>query len=1254
MGRERELEQLEHLYNEATQQGAQLTILKGASGTGKSRILRAFRVRMKLQGVPVLEGDAAGRDASPHYPYQAFAHIVQDALRTLSEFGTEPSADLHGLRCGDGCHDFWWEHSQTPKSRGHAASETRDAEEKRYQFFDSIRNLLHDVAAIRPPVVLLHNLERADPGTLSLLAELVGEERDSWQWPKDLETAQSQYLGNPAVSFAASACDDAQTSAGLHALEQAPRVTCLDVAELDENGVRAYLQSDDIVRRILERTGGIPEMIDLLVAGAPLSPEDRMRGLRQGLSKNTQALIEALCFLEGPVPFDLISKVADVETAATERQAFAALPELRSEIKEGTLLFSFVRTRDKNAFYASIGKARRSTLHANAARVFASMPGHEVIAARHAIEGHVNTTAELTHRACSTLAATHAYAEAVELLEQAIAFDAQTSLRELAADYYQILGDYQQAKKHARAIFDARPESASAAQRLGELQLLAGEHDAAQASLKNAHELAESARDELIATEVQTRIARLHYRRGDLPSARTIALEALEHAERVGNVPLQIHARSTLAVTHIAEGRSDSALQLFEKNLDDAREQGLSHESGQALINIGVARLQLGNIDDAKRCFSEVLELPGPLETRRIAIAKENLAIVAQLQGHYAVAQEYYYEGLTHLHRLGNRDMLARVANNMADLYLIVGDVKRARALCDFASQMGGPKLAPSIVAEGLLIRGRIELAEEQFEQAEASLGAAHERLAHLQFPVEQAARQLVRLAMAQGKVSAARKLFNGLTTPEAGRNQERLEHVLVDIELRRLEGEPAVRDAQRLVRDCKALGANADPNLLLRCQVALAETLQSSEQPAECAARLDEAERLFAALTTRVPADSAGSWHATALRKRIDALRSYLESAAPSGQPPRISTLPPMPAQQRVREWSTRFPDLVGQSDELGRVLRTIDKVAPTEATVLIRGESGTGKELVAGAIHRFSDRADGPLVKVNCAALVETLLLSELFGHERGAFTGAQQRKKGRFEMADKGTLFLDEIGDISPKTQVALLRVLQEREFERVGGTHSISVDVRIIAATHRNLEKMVQQGAFREDLYYRLRGIMLEVPPLRERTEDLPHLCEHLLIRIARERGEPPKRIADDTLQMLSEHTWPGNIRELDNILRSATLFSENTTLSPDDFQPFASTFRISAPALVGGSDDVSGLQEADTGQQGGFYHKVREGQMSLTEAKRELEKACISQALGETGGNITKAAALLGMKRPRVSQLAKQYGLSGTPSEDELS
>jgi transcriptional regulator with GAF, ATPase, and Fis domain len=345
-----------------------------------------------------------------------------------------------------------------------------------------------------------------------------------------------------------------------------------------------------------------------------------------------------------------------------------------------------------------------------------------------------------------------------------------------------------------------------------------------------------------------------------------------------------------------------------------------------------------------------------------------------------------------------------------------------------------------------------------------------------------------------------------------------------------------------------------------------------------------------------------------------------------------------------RLAVWQKRYPNLVGTSTALASVLGVLDKVAGSDALVLVRGESGTGKELIADALHRNSPRRNKPFVKVNCAALVETLLLSELFGHERGAFTGANTRKKGRFELADGGTIFLDEIGDISPKTQVALLRVLQEREFERVGGTQPIKVDVRIVAATHRDLEQMVREGTFREDLYYRLRGVSVEMPPLRERIEDLPALAEHLLARIAEERGEPVKRMSPEAIQTLSGHRWPGNVRELENVLRSATLFADGPVLLPEDFAAFAESFvPVERPARVAVAVPSAEAPEPGRPIETLVYERIRDGETSLLEMKKRVERECIQRALFETQGNITRAASLLGMKRPRLSQLVKHYG-----------
>jgi transcriptional regulator with GAF, ATPase, and Fis domain len=349
-----------------------------------------------------------------------------------------------------------------------------------------------------------------------------------------------------------------------------------------------------------------------------------------------------------------------------------------------------------------------------------------------------------------------------------------------------------------------------------------------------------------------------------------------------------------------------------------------------------------------------------------------------------------------------------------------------------------------------------------------------------------------------------------------------------------------------------------------------------------------------------------------------------------------------------------------VGRTAAVRALLASVKKVARTDATVLVRGESGTGKELIAEALHAASERASGPLVKVNCAALVETLLLSELFGHEKGAFTGAAVRKRGRFERATGGTLFLDEIGDISPRTQVALLRVLEERSIERVGGCAPIPVDVRIVCATNRDLRTLVERGEFREDLYYRLSGITLEIPPLRERLDDLPALCDAIVERIAAERGDAPKRVSAEGLALFARHRWPGNVRELENALRAASVFAEGDEIGPDDLTGHVDGLRRAAeaaPSSVAGRAEPRPsapppVLDADAAPTEVAYRAIRDQRVSLGSLKRDIERECIARALADTGGNITRAAAVLGMKRPRLSQLVKQYALLGGAEEDE--
>ena len=314
----------------------------------------------------------------------------------------------------------------------------------------------------------------------------------------------------------------------------------------------------------------------------------------------------------------------------------------------------------------------------------------------------------------------------------------------------------------------------------------------------------------------------------------------------------------------------------------------------------------------------------------------------------------------------------------------------------------------------------------------------------------------------------------------------------------------------------------------------------------------------------------------------------------------------------QLTKQYS--FHDIISKNAKMREIFELIRDIASLKSTVLIQGESGTGKEMIARAIHQAGDRADRPFVAVSCAALAETLLESELFGHEKGAFTGAVGKKKGKFELADGGTLFLDEIGDISPKLQMDLLRVLQERSFFRVGGSEEVSVDVRVIAATHRNLQEAAYDGTFREDLFYRLNVINITIPPLRERREDIPLLAKHFLERIALELGKEVTDISDGALRTLINLDWPGNVRELENAMERAIVSCRSRVLSKESLAfltPDAASAAWTPP-----------------------------GNVTL----EDLERQAIEATLGRTGGNIKESARILGIDRSTLYDKIKKYGI----------
>jgi nitrogen regulation protein NR(I) len=332
----------------------------------------------------------------------------------------------------------------------------------------------------------------------------------------------------------------------------------------------------------------------------------------------------------------------------------------------------------------------------------------------------------------------------------------------------------------------------------------------------------------------------------------------------------------------------------------------------------------------------------------------------------------------------------------------------------------------------------------------------------------------------------------------------------------------------------------------------------------------------------------------------------------------------------------------LVGQSAPMQAIYKEIGRVASKPVNVLIRGETGTGKELIARALYQHSDRANGPFIAINCAAIPETLLESELFGHERGAFTGAESRRIGRFEQADHGTIFLDEIGDMTPSTQVKLMRVLQEKSLQRLGGKETIAVDVRVVAATHRDLETAIKEKQFREDLYYRLSVVVISLPPLRQRKEDIPALVRYFLQKYGPELGNAEPSITGDAIEFLEAQSWPGNVRELENAVRKTLLLAQGYTINCDHVR--AALNKTGGPAV---SPAQSVGEYVDD-----LLAAARRGDITdaHTRALAMMERELFTRAIQQAHGNQAKAARWLGISRITMKAKLIQFGLH--PSQDQ--
>ena len=848
---------------------------------------------------------------------------------------------------------------------------------------------------------------------------------------------------------------------------------------------------------------------------------------------------------------------------------------------------------------------------------------------------------------------------------------AQLSLRMSATERALAAGEADEAYRWAKAA----AASAEGTEQV-DVTLLLGRAAVAMGDLVTARVALERGRAVMQDAEVLARIAaelaEVAYAKGDTKAAADEATKALASSD----VATRLRARNTLGKLLLASAQWEEAERHFTEDSHVAAAAGDRTSELRARINRAVALLSRGQREEAETIFNAVLEEGERTgDDRACAFALDNLAVVASWRHEYGQALALSERTLQKRLRIGDRLSTAFILSNLADLRGKVGLLDYAEHAVSFGRRLLGPGMPPSLSIRFSVHAARLALLRGRTVDAQREVGKAlAEQSIDMGEFAGRAHRVATRIALEDGDIARATSALEHARELATTMFAE-AEVAILDVALARAKGDLDVTLADRAVSLSRTTG---EEELLREAHLLASKVYTASGEIERARAHIDQAiavrDAVARTLDDGIRTAFLSRRDVAALEAEAAALTPRIVYSAATNEPIDIEAEGP-----RTQRSPTPVPArmIIGDDPAIRGLQAAIRKVARTDGTVLVHGESGTGKELVAEALHRSSDRAHAPFVALNCAALVETLLLSELFGHEKGAFTGAVARRRGRFEMAEGGTLFLDEIGDISPRTQVALLRVLQERTFERVGGTSSIRTNCRIICATHRDLKAMVERGEFREDLYYRLRGITLEVPALRNRIGDLPRIAENLLGRIAAERGEAMKTIATDAVELLMRHRWPGNVRELDNALRAASLFAETSVITTQDFtdnvDELRSARKSSAPppsmVVSESSEDLSDEDESgelpiltsegaavmdEAGATAIAYACVRQGSVSLSDLKRQIERDCVARALAETHGNITKAAALLGMKRPRLSQLVKQYGLTAVSTDGSQS
>lgn len=1269
--RREELETLErHLLAE---QGS-VVLLHGPRGVGKDELVSEFvRHAEGRERSVVLQGRTQSVGGGS---YQPFAEIIRQVMQWSEQLGLAEEvvdpvlADLE------------------PVLHHHEPDESQSALDQKLRFFEATRKLLAAVSERSRPLLVVHELENAGRDTFELATYLA----DTLFPDPRLEPQASR----PGVLLFVMR-DDRQTPTGARDFilecEERPSVAKLALRGLDLPALARYLQSPRLLEKLMAASDGLPKEIDELFDALPTNVEQLFARRLSELDPPSQDVLRALSISGQAATPRVLAEV----THRPQKDVARTLTELKNarilerRIQNGEMQFCFARRTNLEVTARSVEAELAARLHEGWARALTHEPGfHDPgLLAHHQLRSSEPARGvPLALKAAETHAVAGALEAAVQLLESALPH-AEGELRGIAlerlADLSKLRGRPRDALRFVAELKKTLPadETGKALVREAYLFNQAGDYERALETALSARALLPS--DALERAGSDCAAGEALYQLGRLDDARRRVSEAI--AELAGpaaeSVRLRLELCNLLGKIALAADELDRALSIFDETFSLAEGHGLVREAARARVNLGLVHMRAGRPVEAEESLRLGIELAkSSHDVSHLAFGLLNLGVLAHQKGELGRAIECYRQCRSLFLRLGNRTQLARVSYNLGNLYLLIGDAERAKAHNDESLRLARDLGVEKLSALATMLEGMLHADAGDFETAEARLRESAMLLRKLgkDRPAE-AMVELASLELERKDPERALEILGELWDTSSFEQNRRL-FLRARLLLGRAQTLLGVTGAENVLAGVRQEIETLGERLLLRdAELALAGLYAAQSQRETARIHLLAARSLQQAIEAELP-EAMRSVFASARAQRelfrlmecIDQPRGGSElsqSALPTKEAlsvRRDSTPSQAPAEnpERAAEWRRKYGLLVGRSPRLFKIFHILDRVSSSEDTVLIAGESGTGKELIAEAIHRNSARASGPFVKLNCAALVESLLLSELFGHERGSFTGAHQRKVGRFEMAAGGTIFLDEIGDISPKTQVSLLRVLQEREFERVGGGRPIRLEARVVCATNRNLQQMVRDGTFREDLYYRLKGITVETPPLRERAEDIAGLAQHFLQRYAEESGTVERGLSASALDMLRRYRWPGNIRELENVIRSVALFADGAVIDVTDFEEYRELFQDAlgaeealpvpapvstppgrltvpppapppAPArLVEAAPEpvVTSRREDESS----LLERIFSEGVALSDLKKRIQDEAIAMALHKSKGNITKAAEMLGMKRPRLSQI----------------